>query len=154
MTAPETAEHSAAIRAAATRLGLTPAEYMTKKDTGLKWCRACQEWRPLADYNPSTSTGDGVRPLCNRHRTPRPPLKHGVRGYQRGCRCTECRTSHARNQARIRAEREADPSRADRAGHGKRTTYNNYGCRCPECQAAQSQHMRAYRLRNQRGLAT
>lgn len=148
--------YSPGVWAAAARRGLSPAEYIAVRDAGFKWCRSCQEWRLLSDYKPSTSTDDGVRPLCTRHYTPRQatPITHGLSGYQRGCRCSECRAAHAREQVRIRAERRADPARADRAGHGKRTTYNNYGCRCPECKAVHSQHMRAYRLRNQRGLAT
>jgi len=136
--------NAASIQAAAKRRGLTTDEYLAKLNAGLKWCRACQDWRPLNTYNPSTSTHDGVRPLCTRHYIPRKPPSHGYAGYQRGCRCNECRTAGTRYQARQRANRKADPSRADRAGHGKRSTYNNYACRCDACTAAQSQYMSQY----------
>lgn len=143
-TAPDTS-HSLGVRAAAARRGLTITEYLAKVNSGLKWCRTCAEWRPLADYKPSTSTHDGVLALCTRHYVPRKPLSHGYAGYQRGCRCADCNSGHTRYEARKRAERRADPARADRAGHGKATTYNNYGCRCPACKDAQSAKNAAYR---------
>ncbi|MDX2986436.1 hypothetical protein [Streptomyces caniscabiei] len=151
----EDAEPGPGTKAAATRRGLTTAQYLAKKNAGLKWCRGCKEWRPLSDYKPSTSTRDRVRPLCTRHSTPRQPqpITHGANGYQRGCRCPECRAGHAAYQGLKRTERQADPTRADRAGHGKRSTYINYGCRCPDCRAAQARYLRARRdqIRAQKG---
>lgn len=62
---------------------------------------------------------------------------HGTtRRYRVGCRCPACR---AANSARVRDQvrrRAADPATADRAGHGKPSTYTNYGCRCEECRDA------------------
>ncbi|MFF7190558.1 hypothetical protein ACFZAR_36310 [Streptomyces sp. NPDC008222] len=127
---------------------------MAIKDAGFKWCRSCQEWRSLADYKPSTSTSDGVRPLCTRHYNPKPPvpIPHGrVTGYSRGCRCLECRKANTQSQNRRKAERSADPAAADRAGHGKTSTYGNYGCRCEPCKQAQSRtNKRQAELRKQR----
>lgn len=137
---------AAAQRAAALR-GLTLAQYTALRDAGFKWCRECQEWRPLTEYKPSSSTRDGVRPLCIRHYTPRKhvPISHGtITGYRRGCRCANCRQANTQAVARSKATRYSDPTAADRAGHGKRTTYNNYGCRCAPCKEAQSRANKRY----------
>jgi hypothetical protein len=142
------------MRSAAARRGLPPDAYLAIVNAGFKWCRSCQDWRPLTDYKPSTSTTDGVRPLCIRHYKGRPPvpIKHGsVTGYRRGCRCPECRNANTASLNHRKAERSADPAAADRAGHGKTSTYLNYGCRCDPCKAAQSKSNRHYRqLRKQR----
>ncbi|MGV9891673.1 hypothetical protein [Streptomyces sp. NPDC003395] len=141
-------------RAAAARRGLTLQAYLAIKDAGFKWCRSCQDWRPLTDYKPSTSTTDGVRPLCTRHYSHKDPtpIPHGrLVGYRRGCRCPECRETARLYQKKRNAERAADPAAADRAGHGKTSTYVNYGCRCAPCKAAQSASNRKYaQLRKQR----
>ena len=148
-----TTDHSLGIRSAAARRGLTTDAYLAIVNAGLKWCRACQDWRPLADYKPSTSTRDGVRPTCIRPYTPKPhvPITHGrVTGYSRGCRCPECRQANTDSLNRRKAERCADPAAADRAGHGKTSTYLNYGCRCDPCKAAQSvTNRRNYQRRKQ-----
>ncbi|MFB7738273.1 hypothetical protein ACFC08_28570 [Streptomyces sp. NPDC056112] len=140
------------IKSAATRLNITPAEYLAKKNAGLKWCRACNDWQPLTDYKPSTSTRDGVRPLCTRHYNPRQPvpIPHGrIGGYRRGCRCPQCRQANTAAVTRSKAKRAKDPTAADRAGHGKATTYGNYGCRCAPCKAAQSRRNAFYFQRRQ-----
>jgi hypothetical protein len=68
--------------------------------------------------------------------------RHGTAGqYQKGCRCADCRAANTANCRRQREARKADPSRADRAGHGKTTTYRNYLCRCEECRTAWSKYM-------------
>lgn len=51
--------------------------------------------------------------------------------------CEACRKVHARKHALRQNVRVADPAAADRAGHGKASTYNNYRCRCPRCTEAQ-----------------
>ncbi|MFC8490681.1 hypothetical protein ACFUJU_07725 [Streptomyces sp. NPDC057235] len=61
--------------------------------------------------------------------------------------CAECRAAHSAHQRRRIAERAADPAAADRAGHGKATTYCNYGCRCPACAEANSRKCREARAR-------
>lgn len=157
MTTTDTA--SPGVIATAKRLGLTTTAYAALKDAGFKWCRECKEWRSLADYKPSISTRDGVRPLCTRHYNPRPPvpIPHGrLVGYSRGCRCDQCRQANTQYQARRKAERRKDPTAADRAGHGKTTTYINYGCRCQPCKEAQSRSNKHYaqlRKERQEGLA-
>lgn len=150
--------YSLGVVSAATRLGITPAQYVALKAAGCKWCRECQEWRPATDYKPSTSTPDGLRPLCTRHYSPRPevPIRHGrLVGYRRGCRCALCRKANTDSQNRRKAVRSKDPAAADRAGHGKATTYSNYGCRCQPCKEAQSRSNKKYaelRKKRQEGL--
>jgi hypothetical protein len=51
--------------------------------------------------------------------------------------CAECRRAHAAGHARRSSRRASDPAAADRAGHGRASTYNNYACRCPACTEAQ-----------------
>lgn len=67
------------------------------------------------------------------------PVEHGhgdYRAYNKGCRCDDCRDAQRRHRAELRAKWQADPSSADRAGHGKASTYRNCGCRCGECTEA------------------
>lgn len=145
--------YSPGIYSAAARRGITPAQYVAITDAGFKWCRTCEDWRPLTEYKPSTSTRDGVRPLCTRHYNPPDPvpITHGITGYRRKCRCAECRKANTNAQNRRKAARLADPTAADRAGHGKYTTYINYGCRCALCKQAQSEaNRRNYERRMQR----
>ncbi|WP_461712195.1 hypothetical protein [Streptomyces sp. DSM 41013] len=142
-----TTNYTPGVHAAAKQRGLAPAAYVAIRDAGFKWCRTCQDWRPLTEYKPSTGTRDGVRPLCIRHYTPRPdvPITHGrIVGYRRGCRCPECRAANTAAANRRKAERSKDPTAADRAGHGKATTYCNYGCRCTPCKEAQSKANKYY----------
>ncbi len=74
--------------------------------------------------------------------------EHGAhRRYLNGCRCGECREASRLYQAAWRAKKRSDPSSADRAGHGKATTYRAYGCRCGACRAANSADVAAYRAR-------
>lgn len=67
--------------------------------------------------------------------------------YKNGCRCSACREANRVYQSAALARRKADPSLADRAGHGKHTTYVNYGCRCLPCRAANATNMRERRQR-------
>ncbi len=53
-------------RAAATRLGITPAEYQAHIDAGRKWCTACREWLPREKFAPNPATHDGLAQLCSR----------------------------------------------------------------------------------------
>jgi hypothetical protein len=78
----------------------------------------------------------------------RAPAEHGDhRRYLNGCRCNKCRAASRRYQAAWRAEKRSDPANADRAGHGKTTTYRAYGCRCEACRAANTADVAAYRAR-------
>lgn len=91
-----------------------------------------------------------------RKRMGRPPVDHGHgdhRTYIKGCRCSDCREAHRKRQAAQRADRAQDPARADRAGHGKTSTYKNYGCRCRPCSKANSADVTAYRARRRKKAA-
>jgi hypothetical protein len=93
----------------------------------------------LAEPKPNRQGGRG-----------RPPVDHGhghYRTYAKGCRCAACRKANSEQWAQQVAERSQDPSAADRAGHGKPSTYKNYGCRCTACRAANTADVNAYRAR-------
>ncbi|HET6636700.1 MAG TPA: hypothetical protein VFH77_16915 [Streptomyces sp.] len=78
----------------------------------------------------------------------RPPVDrgHGHRlTYSKGCRCQQCREANTAQCAEMRSRRVADPARADRAGHGKPSTYQNHGCRCEPCTAANTEKGRRQR---------
>lgn len=80
----------------------------------------------------------------------RPTVDHGhgdYRTYIKGCRCQECREAHRVRMIERRAVWANDPTAADRAGHGKKTTYRNYGCRCEPCTRANTADVNAYRAR-------
>lgn len=73
---------------------------------------------------------------------------HGrASSYKDGCRCSECREANRVYQAGANARRAEQSDAADRAGHGKRSTYANYRCRCDACRAANSAACREYRER-------
>lgn len=55
--------------------------------------------------------------------------------------------SRMERNALVRERTRQDPSRADRAGHGKYTTYINHGCRCEPCCEDHAQYQREYRQR-------
>ncbi|NUS83716.1 MAG: hypothetical protein HOY75_13460 [Streptomyces sp.] len=80
---------------------------------------------------------------------------HGTDGrYAKGCRCDQCRAANTRRIREQRERRKADPERADRAGHGKAATYQNYGCRCRPCTEANSARSVAYKTaRRMKGAA-
>jgi hypothetical protein len=72
---------------------------------------------------------------------------HGrYRMYAAGCRCDACRAKNTEMKRKARASAKKDPSRADRAGHGKANTYKNHGCRCDACREAharwQAEHIK------------
>ena len=61
--------------------------------------------------------------------------------YNRGCRCTACTTANTRTQKQARDRRRANRASADRAGHGKASTYSNHGCRCQHCTKANADEL-------------
>lgn len=72
-----------------------------------------------------------------------PDRTHGKSStYNVGCRCGRCRAANTAMCRKRNARSAADPSRADRAGHGKASTYSNHGCRCELCKAAHSARMK------------
>jgi hypothetical protein len=92
---------------------------------------------------------DALAPKPTR-RPGRPPVDHGhgdYRTYKKGCRCAACRDAHRNYCAGQRSVRKQEPSSADRAGHGKPSTYKNHGCRCTPCSKANTADVAAYRAR-------
>ncbi|WP_328436988.1 hypothetical protein OHA71_06705 [Streptomyces sp. NBC_00444] len=91
-----------------------------------------------------------------KRRTGRPPVDHGHgdhRSYQKGCRCDDCREAFRLYAAKLRAKWRLDPSSADRAGHGKSTTYRNHACRCDACREANRIAINEYRARRRQRAA-
>lgn len=89
----------------------------------------------------------GIKPTPKRGRgLPRGEYRHGdARKYAQGCHCTECRAAHAERHQEQQRRRMSDPAAADRAGHGKASTYQNYACRCVPCTEANSAKSAAYK---------
>lgn len=91
-----------------------------------------------------------------KRRKGRPPVDHGhgdYRTYGKGCRCDDCREAQRVHGIEQRAKWARDPEAADRAGHGKPSTYKNYGCRCEPCSKANSADVAAFRMRKRRAEA-
>lgn len=87
-----------------------------------------------------------VEPAPKRRGRPRGEYDHGHPAkYAQGCRCDACRAANTARCARGRADSAADPTRADRAGHGKASTYANHRCRCGACKAANTEKSAAQR---------
>jgi hypothetical protein len=91
-----------------------------------------------------------------KRRKGRPPVDHGhgdYRTYGKGCRCAECREAQRVRGIEQRAKWAQNPEAADRAGHGKPSTYKNYRCRCEQCSKANSADVAAFRRRKSRAEA-
>lgn len=74
--------------------------------------------------------------------------RHGrATTYKSGCRCPACREANRVYQAAANKRRAADPTLADRAGHGRASTYINYACRCAPCRYANSRRLQGQRER-------
>lgn len=92
----------------------------------------------------------GLLPATAKRKRGRPPVDHGhgdYRTYNKGCRCDDCREAQRLRCAELRTTRAQDPAAADRAGHGKASTYKNYGCRCKACSKANTANVNAFRAR-------
>ena len=63
--------------------------------------------------------------------------------YVRGCRCDDCRESHA---LRMRRFRVVARYRRKGATHGSYSTYVNYACRCDPCMEAKREYDRTRRV--------
>lgn len=81
--------------AAASRIGITLAEYDAKIEAGLKWCTGCKEWQPRAAFSKDGSRGDGLKATCSSYPTRKRPgpsipdrRRHAAIGdaWCRGCR--------------------------------------------------------------------
>lgn len=91
-----------------------------------------------------------ITPSRPKRKPGRPAVDHGhghPSTYKKGCRCDACRDANRRHHAALRARWKTDPSSADRAGHGKASTYKNHGCRCAPCTTANTADVIAYKAR-------
>lgn len=96
-----------ALKAAATRVGLTVQEYTTRIDGGEKWCTGCKEWHRIDEFPRDRTRGDGRRARClkverGKPRSTRDPLHEAARkavSYEIRCGrmppanampCTDC----------------------------------------------------------------
>ena len=70
---------------------------------------------------------------------------HNGTRYNSGCRCDDCRASHAERASRLRVRRHAAlEAKQIEVEHGKASTYNNWGCRCDPCTTAHSKYCQPY----------
>lgn len=53
-----------AMKAAARRLGLAPAEYASRVLLGDKWCNRCKSWAARSMFGADRSRGDGLDAVC------------------------------------------------------------------------------------------
>lgn len=105
-------------------------------------CQLLLEMLGLADVEAASVPSEQPK------RRGRKPKDHGhghPATYARGCRCPVCKKTNTARCTAWRRAAQADPAAADRAGHGKASTYNNHGCRCPACRRAQSERNAQYR---------
>lgn len=96
----------------------------------------------------------GITPPKPKRKPGRPTIDYGHghhRTYGKGCRCDACRNAHRLHFAEQRAKWAQDPAAADRAGHGKPSTYKNYSCRCEPCTKAHTANLAARRARRRTG---
>ena len=76
-----------ALRAAATRIGLTTTEYLDNLNKGLRWCYRDQAWESADLFGRDASRPDGLARSCRRSKNaaakrtyqPKPPPAHGRR---------------------------------------------------------------------------
>ncbi len=83
---------------------------------------------------------------------------HGTRtGYQRGCRCDDCRQANTlsgqayRRRRGIPTRSETNALRRSRQHHGTVNMYDNLGCRCESCRNAASAYRSALRASKPKG---
>lgn len=119
---------------------LKAALVVADRAVGAAECRGLLEMLGLlAELKPSAPKRRGRRPVDHGH--------GDHRTYTKGCRCDDCREAHRVHMVARRAAWATDPSAADRAGHGKKSTYRNYHCRCEPCTTANTADVTAYRAR-------
>jgi hypothetical protein len=51
-------------KGAATRIGVTLAEYEARRAAGEKWCWRCRSWQWREEFPPNASTADGRQAMC------------------------------------------------------------------------------------------
>ena len=55
--------------AAATRMGIDPAEYLRRRDAGERWCSRCSQWHHRSVFRPDPLRADGLAGVCYRVKT-------------------------------------------------------------------------------------
>lgn len=84
------------LKTAATRVGMSLEEYQQRQAAGEKWCTACKDWRPIADFHKDASRGDGLKASCkwpliqNSTRPSKPERQRRAAANQAWCRT--CKT--------------------------------------------------------------
>jgi hypothetical protein len=58
-----------ALRAAASRIGISEEEYRNKLTAGLKWCIGCKDWHSLEKFGVDSSRTDGHSSRCTEGRS-------------------------------------------------------------------------------------
>jgi len=54
------------LKVAAKRIGIPFAEYMAKRESGLKWCTLGKHWQPLSVFYRNPARSDGLATSCRR----------------------------------------------------------------------------------------
>ncbi len=94
-------------KAAATRLGLSLAEYEEHLDAGLLWCWRCREWHPAAEFATDRNRGRGRAAACRRTQNAAARHTYTPRARARGRRYVDARDDD-RHQARRRVNHLVD----------------------------------------------
>jgi len=55
-------------KASAKRVGVSLAEYEARNQAGDKWCHACTDWHPRADFGVDRHRSDGLSAVCSKSR--------------------------------------------------------------------------------------
>ena len=84
-------------KSAATRLGITAAEYAARIDAGQKWCARCKAWLMRSDFCNDRCEHDGLAKAC------------------RGCQAAYKRRFRSDNRDVVTAQRRAYYARHRRA---------------------------------------
>jgi hypothetical protein len=57
--------HQGAMNRLARKAGIPLSLFLAKQAAGLKWCYACQCWKPVRQFGQDRTRWDGLTPLCN-----------------------------------------------------------------------------------------
>lgn len=91
-----------ALKVAAHRLGMTTVAYLSRVQSGEKWCHKCGQWKPAGEFWADRTRGDGRKAVCKKcdytRRTPGPSKaqrREAIKGWFSWCRrCCEWRVSN------------------------------------------------------------
>ena len=53
-----------AIKTAAKKIGISFEEYVSKAESGLKWCHKCASWKRRFEFNKDSTRSDGLNATC------------------------------------------------------------------------------------------